>query len=95
MVLTNQDLEINYVLSDHLDEASLKYAQILDMLNVTFEKSANKPKTGFQICAKSKSMKLSSRRHLGVPALVILDGKSRKQAAFLSAKAHCVASMKA
>ena len=90
----DQDLEIVYVPSDRSEEASLKRAQVLDMLSVPFGESADK-KAEFKIWAGSESTKLGSGRRSGVPALVVLDGESGKELAFLPAEAQGAASLKA
>ena len=92
---SGKDIELIYVPSDRSEEAALQRSQHLKMMCVPFGKEADKIKKAFDVWAGPESAKLGFGRRSGVPAIVVLDGKTGKELAFLPAEAQGVAALQA
>ena len=82
------DVEIIYVPSDRSETELLKRTEAMGMLSVSIGEEADALKKRFRVWSGSECVKLGSGRRSGVPALVVLDGKSGDEIAFLPAESQ-------
>ena len=92
---SGKELAIIYVPSDRNQEAALKRASAFSMLSVPFGSDADEIKQQYNIWSGSESLKLGFGRRSGVPALVVLDGETGEEMAFLPAEAQGVKALQA
>lgn len=93
---SGKDLELIYVPSDRSAEDSIKRSQALNMPSVEFGDAASQLKKQFGIWSGSESGRFGfSGRRSGVPALVVLQGETGREMAFLPAEAQGVKALQA
>mmetsp|Transcript_6898 Transcript_6898/g.15179 ORF Transcript_6898/g.15179 Transcript_6898/m.15179 type:complete len:205 (-) Transcript_6898:54-668(-) len=86
---SDKPLEIIYVPSDRSSDEALARASTMNMMSVPFGE-ADAVKRQHNIWSGAETMKLGSGRRSGVPALVVLNGKSGEEMTFVAAEAEGV-----
>mmetsp|Transcript_29282 Transcript_29282/g.48399 ORF Transcript_29282/g.48399 Transcript_29282/m.48399 type:complete len:216 (-) Transcript_29282:51-698(-) len=87
---SGKELELIYVPSDRSANDAAKRSASMDMLQVPFGEESEQLKKEYKIWAGSEALKLGFGRRSGVPALVVLDGETGEEMAFLPTESQGV-----
>lgn len=90
---SDKPIELIYVPSDRSETDQVKRSSAMGMLSVPFGKEANDIKLKYKIWAGSEALKLGFGRRSGVPALVVLDGETGEEMAFVPAESDGIRSL--
>ena len=90
---SGKEVEIIYVPSDRSEADVIKRTSAFGMMSVPFGEEADAMKTRYKIWAGAECGKLGTGRRAGVPSIVVLDGKTGEEMAFVAAESQGVGAL--